>query len=186
MNHLVGSYGVLVFESPITRLDGPFLDEFFHFPPFLHELEAIALPNSVTEIWSSAFSHCKHLRAFYGKFASDDHRCLIVNGELVAFAPAGLTEYEIPEGVTAIGDDAFEHAVELREVTIPDGVKTIGCFAFGFLPNLAKITIPNSVTSIDHHAFKRCKKLGTITIPRNTIIGEGAFEDCDNVNIIRY
>ena len=37
------------------------------------------------------FKNCKNLKEFKGKFASADNRCLIVNGNLIAYAPVGLT-----------------------------------------------------------------------------------------------
>ncbi|MCF0207320.1 MAG: leucine-rich repeat domain-containing protein [Bacteroidales bacterium] len=118
-NKLIGSYGVIMFDKPITHIDRYWFDELMHLHPFYHEMETVSLPNSVKTIDTGAFLHCDNLRAFYSKFASDDHRCLIVNGELVAFAPAGLTKYSIPDGVTSIGESAFEHCRNLEQVFVP-------------------------------------------------------------------
>ena len=41
---------------------------------------------------------------------------MIVDGVLNSFAPYGLTEYSIPEGVTSIGDEAFVYCPSLAEV----------------------------------------------------------------------
>ena len=70
-------------------------------------LTSVTIPDGVTSIGSRAFFGCKSLAEFSGKFASEDGRCLIVNGKLKAFAPAGLTEYTIPDSVTEIGHGAF-------------------------------------------------------------------------------
>ena len=72
-----------------------------------HALESVTIPNSVTTIGEGVFACCESLCAFYGKFASSDNRCLIVDGELNSFAPMGLTEYAIPNSVTTIGGHAF-------------------------------------------------------------------------------
>jgi len=161
-------------------------------------LISVTIPNSVTSIGDTAFGACSSLKAFYGKFASPDNRCLIVDGILNSFAPAGLTEYTIPDSVTSIGyqafcectsltsvtipnsvtsigDYAFENCELLTSVTIPDSVTEIGEWAFAYT-SLTSVTIPNSVTSIGGHAFTGCTSLTSITIPDSvTSIGEMAF-----------
>ncbi len=57
-------------------------------------------------------------------------------------------EVIISEGVTSIGDSAFERFWGLEKVTIPDGVTSIGKNAFE-LCKIGSITIPDSVTVID-------------------------------------
>ena len=93
-------------------------------------LKSVTIPNSVTTIGSRAFVSCDALKAFYGKFASADNRCLIVDGVLNSFAPAGLTTYSLPDSVTTIGSSAFYYCRALTSVTIPDSVTTIGYEAF--------------------------------------------------------
>jgi len=84
---------------------------------------------------------------------------LIVGGVLNSFAPAGLTEYTIPDSVTKIGDEVFAHCDALTSVTIPDSVTTIGNYAFAFCDALTSVTIPDSVTKIGQQAFDDCTSL---------------------------
>ncbi|MBO7311238.1 MAG: leucine-rich repeat protein, partial [Alistipes sp.] len=63
-------------------------------------LTSVTIPDSVTTIGEKAFLVCSSLREFNGKYASEDGRCLIIDGTLNSFAPSGLTEYTIPDSVT--------------------------------------------------------------------------------------
>ena len=63
-------------------------------------LTSITIPDGVTSIGDGVFYYCLSLAEFRGKFASEDGRCLSVDGVLKSFAPAGLTEYTIPDSVT--------------------------------------------------------------------------------------
>ena len=125
-------------------------------------LTSITIPDSVTSIGENAFCECSSLAEFSGKFASEDGRCLIINGNLNSFAPAGLTEYVIPNGVTTIEHRAFFECDELVSVTIPDEVISIKEEAFRWCDNLASINIPDSVTSIGREAFSYCRSLAEV------------------------
>ncbi|MBQ2374156.1 MAG: leucine-rich repeat protein [Alistipes sp.] len=125
-------------------------------------LTSITIPDSVTSIGEDAFFGCSSLEKFYGKFASADNRCLIIDGVLNSFAPAGLTSYTIPNSVTTIVDSAFSGCSSLRSIIIPDSVTTIGEWAFHKCSSLTSITIPNSVTTIGNYAFLRCYSLTSV------------------------
>ena len=82
----------------------------------------------------------------------------------------------IPEGVTSIGNYAFESRDNLTGVTIPDSVTSIGYRAFDFCSNLERVTIGNGVTSIGDEAFQFCENLKEVTFENgNTKVGEGVF-----------
>ena len=125
-------------------------------------LTSITIPNSVTKIGGGAFAGCTSLKSFKSKFASADGRCLIKDGVLLAFAPAGLTSYTIPYGVTQIGFWAFYGCTSLTNITIPDSVTEIRGWAFHGCTSLTSITIPDSVTEIGWGAFEGCTSLPII------------------------
>ena len=143
-------------------------------------LTSITIPDSVTSIGGGAFCECENITEFKGKFATEDNLALIANNKLIAFAPASdVTTYTIPDGVTSIGESAFENCDSLTEIVIPNSVTEIGEGAFDNCSALASITIPDGVTSIGESAFENCKSLTSITIPDSvTSIAENAFKSC--------
>ena len=85
----------------------------------------------------------------------------------------------IEDGVTSIGNNAFENCSGLTSVTIPNSVTSIGYRAFYGCSGLTSVTIPNSVTSIGDRAFSGCSGLTSLTIGNSvTIIGSEAFYGC--------
>ena len=142
-------------------------------------LKYITIPYSVSTIGFSVFRGCSNLTAFFGKFASSDNRCLIIEGVLHSFAPAGLAQYDIPSNISSIGDYAFAECYKLTSISISTNVKTIGNYAFYYCSNLTNITIPNSITHIGNEAFQNCGSLTNIVIPNSiSHITNGAFSRC--------
>ena len=142
-------------------------------------LTSVNIPDSVTTIGGGAFASCGSLIEFTGKFAEDNGRILVIDGVLTAFAPAGITQYTIPDSVTTIGDLAFCGCYSLTSVNIPDSVTTIGKEAFSGCTRLTSVNIPDSVTSIGNYAFYWAESLTSVNIPDSvTSIGDAAFLSC--------
>ena len=85
----------------------------------------------------------------------------------------------IEDGVTSIGDRAFDGCTKLTRVVIPDSVTSIGSCAFQSCDSLTSVTMQNGVTDIGDNAFTYCKNLTSVTIPNSVkTIGTSAFYNC--------
>ena len=91
------------------------------------------------------------------------------------------------EGITKIGELAFNGCERLETATIPNGVEIINNGAFNVCYSLKKITIPESVTTINYGAFSSCTSLTSIIMGKDvTNVGEYAFAGCNNLTDVYY
>ncbi len=103
----------------------------------------------------------------------------------LAFCCTSLSSVVIPDGVIAIGEDAFSSCSFLSSIAIPSSVTTIGDGAFSFCSSLSSITLPESVTTIGDNAFNSCSSLSSIAIPSSvTTIGKSVFWKCESLSSI--
>ena len=98
---------------------------------------------------------------------------------------SGLQNVTIGNSVTTIGENAFFNCSGLQNVTIGNDVTTIGEGAFQNCRGLQEVSIGSSVTTIGYRAFDSCIKLQNVTIPASvTIIGDNAFSECRNLTVV--
>lgn len=98
---------------------------------------------------------------------------------------SNLTSVSIPDTVTAIGDSAFVHCSSLTNVSIPNSVTTIGTSTFNNCSSLTNVNIPDSVITIGRGAFFNCSSLTNVSIPNSvTSIGDYAFNNCSNLTTV--
>ena len=96
---------------------------------------------------------------------------------------------EIKNGVTSIGDKAFEDCKSLTSIEIPNSVTSIGSSAFEYCTSLTSIEIPTSVTRIGAYVFNDCNSLTEIKVAednKNYSSEEGVLFNKDKTEIIKY
>lgn len=115
--------------------------------------------------------------------------CDGVNYEVAAIAPrafwrSAVTEVQIPNSVTMIGDAAFADAEDLANITLPLGLKAVSRYMLAGTA-VTHVALPEGMVSIGQSAFEDCSYLRTIFLPASLrYIGESAFGYCSILNEI--
>ena len=121
-----------------------------------------------------------------GMFYDDSVNFVIEDGVLKKYN-GWQTFVEIPDSVTAIGDEAFRNNTSMVSVSIPDSVKSIGDSAFYGCTSLLGVVIPDSVEKVGRCAFQKCSKLASAYLPVNekfTFMSAYMFESCTSLKKI--
>ena len=140
------------------------------------QLKQLALPASVTEIGTYAFTFCPALMSITvdsnNKVYDSRNQCNAIIHTATDNLLFGCNATVIPSGVKKLSDSCFEGCVLMTQMNIPYGVKSIGRSAFSTCKELTSVTIPGSVTSIGGHAFEYCQKLTSLIIPEGVSVIE--------------
>ena len=115
-----------------------------------------------------------------------------VSGDFEIDEEGTLTRYRgfdknvvIPDGVKAIGEEAFENDTLIESVSIPNSVTYIGYGAFSDCTGLKSITIPDSVIETDSGVFYGCTSLTSVQLSNMlTTLASSFFSHCDSLETI--
>ena len=124
-------------------------------------LAEVTMGSGVTTVNSDAFFECTGLTIVRAKDLAQWSKASFANAtanplyytKQLYLNDQLITDLVVPEGVTKIGEYAFNNCTGLTSVTIPDSVTSIGIYAFNNCTGLTSVTIPDSVTSIGSSAF---------------------------------
>lgn len=133
-------------------------------------LTTLRIPKNLKSVGSGGLNN-PNLESFTGSHITEDGRCVIiedgfmpnygdtqtpVKNYLAAFAPAGITEYTLPDNVEILGWYAFAWCPELPKITFNEGLKTImgDCFYESHLD--CEIILPSTLENLDPYAFHSC------------------------------
>lgn len=139
-------------------------------------LGSISIGSGATSIGKNAFQGCVNLTEV--SLPTDGALTKVADGvftnmanlQTVSFTGAGGT-------LTSIDNNAFK-GTGITEIEIPEGVTSIGKYAFQNCASLTKISLPASLTSIGEDAIDGCDKLSSIDVAadnENFSFNDGAF-----------
>ena len=193
---------------------------------YCKELVSVSIPTSVTSIENYAFNGCSGLTVIYAGTKAEwealnvslsggtsvscrdgdiDQEILnrqfltIENNVVVNCSSAASGAISIPNGVTAIGDHAFEYCTRVTSVSIPNSVTSVGYGVFSACDNLSAIHIENienwlgihfanswdNPLSRAKHLYIDGEELTDLIIPNGiTAINECAFYNCESLQTV--
>lgn len=114
-------------------------------------LSAISIPSSVIRIGAGAFGYCVAMKQYTvaensQSFTEKDGVLLTKDLKtIVAYPNAKSKKYSIPEGITSIGEGAFEGSISLTTLTIPSSLNWMPGLVFWGCSSL-KTIIFNTAT----------------------------------------
>ena len=131
-------------------------------------LNNIYFPASIQSFGDDVLYNCMYLSAIYGPLATDDNRCLILDGVLKCFAKSGISSYEFPEGIESIECDLLMNNYSLESLTLPSTLQRLksGCMSatFSFDDIYCKAEVPPTATSPMYF-----RDLKNIYVPRESV-----------------
>ncbi len=167
-------------------------------------LKAVVVPEGVT-IGSQSFMNCTTLETVTIKGAPNDmdptigayafkdcsKLTTVQQSQYLSIIPEGITEIgnsafegskleriAVPKSVTKIGNRAFYGCSNLTDVRLQEGLASIGQLAF-YKCGFSSITIPSTVTEIKVSTFYMCTALSNVTLQEGlNSIGSYAFSGC--------
>lgn len=159
--------------SPVTMIMKPFSGN--------ATVEYVKLPATLTNVVPGCFSLCSNLTYIDADTQNEAYKS--VDGvlfskdgtKLVAFPGGKSGTYTVPNGVTAIGNYAFDHCYKLTSVSMYNSVTEIGAYAFSYCWNLKSIQLSINLKTLGKEALAYNPALKEIHLPGSlTSIGADA------------
>ncbi|NLL94824.1 MAG: leucine-rich repeat protein [Thermoplasmatales archaeon] len=141
------------------------------------KINAISLPDSVTEILANGFRGCGYLATV------DLGNSLVSIGDNAFMECPNIAGTVVfPDTLTSVGVEAFSGSYNISGLTFTSGDVTtaIGQKAFYGCNNIVSVSFGTKIREIGASAFQGCTKLaGTVTFsPTITSVGNSAFYGC--------
>ncbi len=155
----INGLGIIKFDGDVTKIDTRNCGLMFT----QGNLLKLVLPETIKSISVNPFYLQQNLVEFMGPLASEDGKCLMLDGRIIAFAQSGVEEYKTPDGATAIGPMAFYRNIYLKKIVISEGVKSIGREAFfcdiSDDTKLEEVYLPSTLETMEYYTFTRCRNI---------------------------
>lgn len=158
-------------------------------------LEEVTLPKTLKKIGDRVFRNCYKLKKLVledglkvlGKdmfLECGEVSELIIPGSVGeipegAFRNSYIEKVIIGEGVTKIGDRAFEYCVNLKEISLPASLIEIGENAFAGNKLCEQFRLPKNLKKIGNYAFSMNERLEEVELSEEIeSLGVGVFSEC--------
>ena len=142
------------------------------------DIRNIYIPGNNVILRSESFGSCYNLKEFVINSISEES-----DDYSFVFNYTPVTNFTVMSGVV-YGKGGIK---TVNKLTISDGVTGIGEHAFEFFSGITEVEIPDSVTYIGGAAFRQCTNLSIIKIGQGlSNIQSDAFIDCTNLKTVTF
>ena len=177
LSEFTGEGATLVIPASITGSDGG-----THPVTAIHQdlqgyekVEHLTIPDSVTEITNSAFTHCTNLKDV--AIGSGVEELVYVFSGCTALKDVTFS----PKSSLKRIDGGFSGCTSLTQLDLPDGLEEVSLGGTG----IKELTLPDSVKKIYSYGFEDCQSLKRVNIPDGvTELGDDTFLDCPSLTTI--
>lgn len=176
-----------------------------------NKIPSVTIPESVTALGEGAFKACSKLTNVTINSNTIASKAYTSSSNLTSVFGSQVTQYVFGEGVTAIGNNAMYHTVNMEVITIPSSILSIGQSAIDGCSQLETVNLNSNaivsktytatnnfstifgsqvqtynlgdaITAIGDYAFYNCGNATTLNIPDGvTTIGNNSFAGCSGV-----
>ena len=145
------------------------------------QLKTLNIPQSFKSGGEYCIGHNDLLESFTGSHVTEDGRAVVVDGVMYAFAPYGLTSYELPEGISVINKSVFFDNDQIKDIVLTEGLEKIGNNNFYSYTALETFTIPESVVDVES-ILHRCPNIKAFYGNSKFVSEDNAYIYKDNFN----
>lgn len=108
-------------------------------------------------------------------------------GDNAFFDCETIVKVSLPSSLVWIGHQAFSRCPNLKEITIEEGLEQTHKAIFSDLPSLEKVHLPNTLKHMQDHMFVNCTSLQTVNIPDQiTGIWSDTFDNCPSLKSLFF
>lgn len=139
-----------------------------------YSLQSIDLPSGVKYIGESAFWGCEHLENVWSLGSVEAI-------EPNTFEGCNLKYIHLPSTLKRIGDNAFNHNIELRSIELPDSVEELGKSVFAYCYKFEHINLCEAIRKIGDFCFYECP-IKEVRLPSSLLhLGVRPFDCIENI-----
>ena len=134
-------------------------------------IQQLIIPEGIEYISQGAFAECSNLKKVVFPISLKEiGKTEKKTGYVSIFAISGafqgtaISEIDMPNDVTVIGEKSFADCKNLAKIQFPDNLKIIKGRAFSGCDSLREITLSGEVLRLENGAFSFCKNLSKVKL----------------------